>query len=507
MQSPSKFVLLAGVLAIAGACAQQPDAADGGEQQALASAEITEIPITTANEAARVDFLAGQELSDVARPQEANELFRAAVEKDPTFAYAYLAIAFTGATAGEFNSNVEKAMEHVAHASDGERMLIQVGGAFTDADNDMALEISKTLAETYPASPRAWLNLGGVLAGRQENAKAREAFMKALELDPNMYAAHSAIGFDYLFQEPRDFAKAKEHFEDFVALMPEEAKGYEFLGDTYRAMGELETARASYSSALEKDPGLGVAALKKGHINSFLGNFDEARADYDIGIENASTFNKGSYAVYRAFVALHAGAPAEAIAELLAIAEGAGELDVREDQKISIQMFALNQAASIALHHEMFDGLKEILVGLESVRQENIELVGDPDFTLGQEATRLWWKARTAAWMGEIDVAKATLEEHKALLEPVRNPTRFQGYHQILGEIALKQGDFDEAVTQLEQANPASIYVKYLLASAQEGAGNAEEAKRLFTEVANFNFNSVGFALVRQDALAKASMS
>jgi tetratricopeptide (TPR) repeat protein len=400
MQSPSKFVLLAGVLAIAGACAQQPDAADSGEQQALASAEITEIPITTANEAARVDFLAGQELSDVARPQEANELFRAAVEKDPTFAYAWLNIAFTGATADEFNSNVEKAMEHVAHASDGERMLIEIGGAFTDADNDKALEISKTLAETYPASPRAWVNLGGVLAGRQENAAAREAFMKALELDPNMYAAHSAIGFDYLFQEPRDFAKAKEHFEHCVALMPEEAKGYEFLGDTYRAMGELETARASYSSALEKDPGLGVAALKKGHINSFLGNFDEARADYDIGIENASTFNQGTYAVYRAFVPLHAGAPIEAIAELVSIAEGAGELDVREDQKISIQMFALSQAASIALHHEMFEGLTEILAGLESVRQQNIELVNDADFTRGQEANRLWWKARAA---GRLD--------------------------------------------------------------------------------------------------------
>ncbi len=506
MQSPSKFVLLASVLAIAGACAQ-PDAADSGEQQALASAEITEIPITTANEAARVDFLAGQELADVARPQEANELFRAAVEKDPTFAYAYLNIAFTATSADEFNSNVEKAMEHVAHASDGERMLIEVGGAFTDADNDKALEISKTLAETYSASPRAWINLGNVLSGRQENAEAREAYMKALGLDPNMYAAHSAIGFDFLFQEPRDFAKAKEHFDHFVTLRPEEAKGYEFLGDTYRAMGELETARASYSSALEKDPGLGVAALKKGHINSFLGNFDEARADYDIGIENASTFNKGTYAVYRAFVALHAGAPAEAIAELVAIAKGAGELDVREDQKISIQMFALSQAASIALHHEMFDGLKEILGGLESARQQNIELVDDPDFTRGQEANRLWWKARTAAWMGEIDAAKATLEEHKALLEPVRNPTRFQGYHQILGEIALKQAKFDEAITHFNEADPTDMYVKYMLALAQEGAGNADAAKRLFTEVANFNFNSVDYALVRRDAIAKAGMS
>lgn len=505
MQSPSKFALLAGVVALAGACAQ-PDVADTGEQQALASAEITAIPITTANEAARVDFLAGQELADMARPQKANELFRAAVEKDPTFAYAWLNIAFTGATANEFNSNVEKAMEHIAHASDGERMLIEIGSAFTDADNDKALEISKSLTETYPASPRAWLTLGNVLSGRQENEAAREAYAKALELDPNMYAAHSAIAFDYLFQEPRDFAKAKEHFEHCVALMPEEAKGYEFLGDTYRAMGELETARASYSSALEKDPGLGVAALKKGHINSFLGNFDEARADYDIGIENAaSTFNEGTYAVYRAFVPLHAGAPGDAIAELVAIAEGASDLDVREDERISIQMFALSQAAAIALHHEMFEGLKEILAALESVRQENIELVGDPDFTRGQEANRLWWKARAAAWMGEIDAAKETLEEHKALQEPVRSPTRFQGYHQVLGEIALKQGNFDEAVTHLEQANQANIYVKYLLASAQEGAGNAEEAKRLFTEVANFNFNSVGFALVRRDAMAKAA--
>ncbi len=109
--------------------------------------------------------------------------------------------------------------------------------------------------------------------------------------------------------------------------------------------------------------------------------------------------------------------------------------------------------------------------------------------------------------MGEIDAAKATLEEHKALQEPVRNPTRFQAYHQILGEIALKQAKFDEAITHFKEADPTDMYVKYMLALAEEGAGNAEEAKRLFTEVANFNFNSVDYALVRRDAIAKAGMS
>ena len=507
MQSHSRPILLAAALALAGACAQQPDAGEAEEQQALASAEIMEIPITTANEAARVDFLAAQELADVARGQEANALFRAAVEKDPTFAYAYLNIANTATSADEFTSNVELAMENIEYASDGEKTLIEVADAFTDADNDRALELSKQLVEAYPNSPRAWINLGGVLGGRQENAAARDAYMKALELDPNMYAAHTAIGFDFLFQEPRDFAKAKEHFERIVQLRPEEAKGYEFLGDTYRAMNELETARASYSSALEKDPALAVAALKKAHINSFLGNFDEARADYDVGIQNSKAENRGFYAVYRAFVPVHAGAPAEAIAELMGIAKTAKDLGVREDQVISIQMFSLSQAASIALHNEMYDELAKILEAREAVQQKNVQLVNDPEFTRGQEANKLWWRARMAAWKGDLETGKGTLEEHKALQEPVRGPLRFQGYEQVLGEIALKGGNFEEAVNHLSQANINNVYVKYLLAKAHEGAGNTEEAQRLFTEVANFNFNSVGYALVRRDAMAKAGMS
>ncbi|MEE9246213.1 MAG: tetratricopeptide repeat protein, partial [Gemmatimonadota bacterium] len=212
MQLPSRPYLLVGLLALIGACAQ-PDAGDTDEQQALASAETAEIPVTTANEAAIVDFLAGQEMADVGRNQEANELFRSAVENDPTFAFGYLNIANTATSADEFNSNVELAMENVASVSDGERLLIEIGAAFTDNDTDEALALAKQLVEAYPNSPRAWLNLGGVLVGRQENEQAREAFMKALELDSSMYAAHASLAASYLFGDPKDFAQAKAHAE------------------------------------------------------------------------------------------------------------------------------------------------------------------------------------------------------------------------------------------------------------------------------------------------------
>lgn len=503
MQSPSRITLLAGVLAVAGACAQ-PDAGD--EQQALASAEIMDIPVTTANEAAMVDFLAGQEKADVGRALEANDLFRAAVEKDPTFAYAYLNIAYNSTSAEEFNSNVELAMENITNASDGERLMIEVGAAFTDADNDRALELSKQLTEAYPNSPRAWLNLGGVYQGRQESEAARGAYKKALELDPNMYAAHQAIGFSYLFNEPKDFAKALEHFQHTVELQPEEAKGYEFLGDTYRAMGELETARASYTTALEKDPGLGVVANKKGHINSFLGNYTEARADYDAAMQYAEgPSSAASYGVYRAFVNLHEGAPGKAITALVTLANNAPQKEgLRQDQAIGLQIFALTNAAEIALHHEMFDRLNEILQKREAAQRANIELVDDPEFTSGQEANIILYRARAAARRGEVEKAQGMLEEHKTLLANVRSPTRYQGLHQALGEIALEQGNFAEAVQHLKQANLNNIYVNYLLALAEDGSGNTAEAKRLFTKVASFNFNSVGFALTRKDAIAKS---
>jgi hypothetical protein len=51
----------------------------------------------------------------------------------------------------------------------------------------------------------------------------------------------------------------------------------------------------------------------------------------------------------------------------------------------------------------------------------------------------------------------------------------------------------------------ASLFPRYQLGLAEQGAGNETEARRLFQEVADFNFNSVDFALVRADAAKRAA--
>ena len=79
--------------------------------------------------------------------------------------------------------------------------------------------------------------------------------------------------------------------------------------------------------------------------------------------------------------------------------------------------------------------------------------------------------------------------------------------HQLKGFIALYQGKYQEAAGHLRQGNPFDPYVKYQLAVATEGAGDATQAKKLFQEVADYNFNAIGFALVRKQAQQKVGKS
>ena len=79
-------------------------------------------------------------------------------------------------------------------------------------------------------------------------------------------------------------------------------------------------------------------------------------------------------------------------------------------------------------------------------------------------------------------------------------------YHELLGLSALKQGDYDLAIEHYGQANlstsPGAGDVKnaFMHAMALKEAGRTEEADEILQQVANWNFNSAWFAMLRKDA-------
>ena len=86
------------------------------------------------------------------------------------------------------------------------------------------------------------------------------------------------------------------------------------------------------------------------------------------------------------------------------------------------------------------------------------------------------------------------------------NPRKLERYHELLGLTALRQGDYDTAIEHYRQANLSTsagggdVKNIFMLAKAMQGAGQSDEAAELLSEVANWNFNSAWFAMLRQDA-------
>ena len=143
---------------------------------------------------------------------------------------------------------------------------------------------------------------------------------------------------------------------------------------------------------------------------------------------------------------------------------------------------------------------------LSASRAESGTNSGDDDVARQQLATANYWKGKLAARQGDYTTAKAMADEFAALLADDDNPRKLEPYHELHGLIALKQYDYDSAIEHYNQANlstsPGGGDVKniYMLAKALQGAEKTQEATKLLEEVANWNFNSVWFAMLRIEA-------
>ncbi len=468
-----------------------------------AATAIKEIPITTSSKEALAFNEKGQYLLDVGRTQEATDQFERAVKVDPKFATGHLNIGLSSASAPDFKKGLDDAMQNIQGKSEGEKLLVEINQTFLTNDAKKRIELSEKLVKLYPASPRAWVTLGAMQGTLNQNEAARQSMSKALELDPNFLFGHLSLGFSYTFGYPRDLKQAEIHMKKCAELSPKEAKCYENLGDVYRAMNKLPDAKTQYSKALQLDPSLSVVSLKKGHINSFLGNYQEAFSDYDKGIAGAKNSNKINYANYRAFTHVHAGEPAAAIQDLSKLVTSADTIGLTPAEASGAKIFTLTNESQIALHSNLFDQSKKILGQLEAAQLDAGKLMKDPNFTRLQKAALVLLQGELAARQGDIATAKSKAEENRKLMESDTNPRKLEGYYALLGLTSLLQKDYAKAIENYKKADLTVIYNKYHYATSLDHAGKKEDAKRLFKEIAEWNFNSADFALVRKDAIKR----
>jgi len=459
---------------------------------------IMGIPVTTSSADARNHFLQGQRELDLARNFEALDHFKAAVAADSTFAIAFLNVANTGNSLDEFKTNLALAERLAAGASDAEQLEIQIARQGLENDATGQLAAAQQLAAKYPESPRAYLTLGNIETGQNRIAGARAAYGKALSLAPRLAVAHIAMGTSYLFGEPRDFNQALQHYQAAAALAPNEPSMHDFLGDAQRALNNLPQARAEYTRGHELNPRDAGMLQQRGHVNSFDGDFEAARADYDSAMAVGRGNERGFFAPFRAYVSAYAGNAPGAIVELNRLVAQADGMGIPDPATVKIN--ALSNVALIAIDTRDFPSADAALKQRTPLMRQQAEQVGSAGFRRAQEQGVAYFNAWFAARKGEYRTAQRETDRLTKLVTPDANPRKMEPVHQLKGFIALYQGHNAEAAAHFAQGNLLDPYIKYHYAIALDGSGQGEKAKPIFRELAVYNFNSLGYALIRKEA-------
>lgn len=459
---------------------------------------IINLPLTTTSADARNHFLQGQRELDLGRFFEANAHFKAAVTADTNFALAYLNVGNTGNSLAEFRTNLELAERHATGASDAERLQIQIARQGLDNDLSGQLASAQKLVAQYPQSPRAYLALASVQGALNRNVDARASIMKAVGLSPRLLVAYTDLGNSYLFGEPKDFAKSLQQMQHAAALAPGEASLHDLLGDVYRAQNNLDQARFEYTRGHELNPTDASFLQQRGHVNSFAGHYAAARADYDSAIALGRGNEKAAFGTFRAYVSIHAGDPQAAIAELNRLVAAIDTMGV--PGAVGVKIGALSDVATIAIHTRDSAAAAQALKARTPLLLQQATASGSPAFQRSTDANIAYFDGWFAARNGDYTAAGQAADRVAALVAQEQNPRKLEPLHQLKGYIALYQGNFREAVSHFAMGNLDDPYIKYQYAVALLGAGDKVKGNQLMRELSVYNFNNVGFALIRKDS-------
>jgi tetratricopeptide (TPR) repeat protein len=215
--------------------------------------------VTTSSMDAYDYFLRGKEAYQKFYYTDALRDLEKAVALDSTFAVAWLYLARTQEQVREMNArdaSYERAMALSASASEKDRLYIEASYANTIDNNDgRSRALLTELVTKYPKEKEALVQLGRYYRDMKMFEDAEDAFLRAIELDPNYGEPLNEIA--YLYAAMEDYERAITYFERYAATYPNDANPFDSMGEMYFRMGQLDEAIAMYERALKVRPDFG----------------------------------------------------------------------------------------------------------------------------------------------------------------------------------------------------------------------------------------------------------
>src|SRR5215471_16392851 len=164
-------LVVAATVALSG-CTNVAESTNKNSVAANKGSATGKIPISTASEDARKEFLQGRDLNEKLLVQDSIAHFDKAISLDPNFAWAELNRSAVSPTGKEFFDHLKKAVSLADKASNGEKLLILGTEAGVNGNPSKQKEYLDQLVKAYPNDERANFALGGYYFGQQDFAQA-----------------------------------------------------------------------------------------------------------------------------------------------------------------------------------------------------------------------------------------------------------------------------------------------------------------------------------------------
>ncbi len=421
------------------------------------------MPVTTSSPKARE--LYERALTDYENLylERANVGFRAATQADPDFALAYVYLAYNSSDPAEANAAREKAKLLAPKASPGERLLIQwITGA---KENNFLVAISamNDMLEMFPKDKRLAYQAANWMMGQNSYEQALKSLERALAIDKNYAPALNDLAYCYAYS--REYPKAFEAMERYVAALPKLPNPQDSYAEILRMSGNFEGALEHYRAALKIDPDFDYSQLGLGDTYALMGEQAQARVEYDKAIQQAHTeSDRLSYSLQKATTWAREGNFAEADKAFAAVAEKAhaGQFDLVEAQ--AHRMMSLYQTDDA-------EALKHLAAAEEALNHPSSSMAqSDRE---DERARVLRYRAVRADHAGNHELASQTLQQLETMGNGSRSAAIQGSYHGAAGALLMSQQKLPEAIAHLEEDedNPYSLQL-LSQAYATTGAGD-----------------------------------
>lgn len=141
---------------------------------------------------------------------------------------------------------------------------------------EQAVQKDPNYGDAWARLSRAYANSSyfGWQPREMANLKARQAALRALELDETLAEAHVSLA--WLMQDEWDWAGARKELQRALALDPNYADAHQIYGFHLTMMGRLDESIAQMKRALDLDPLAGNKHNSLGAALYLAGRYDEA---------------------------------------------------------------------------------------------------------------------------------------------------------------------------------------------------------------------------------------